>query len=256
MAIAHTSLIKTEKALNPCNKIFWKTDYIHITFITVYFYNSYILFIFLIQILLRCPQFSPNVLYLFRDSLQDTLYLFVMTPWGASWPWWFLTLSLFFSGEGVLFCFVLFLFLIFLMHHAACGILVPQPGIKPVGPCTGSTVNHWTTKEVLLVIVNLLQYLIYKLKFIIVWMGFGAIWGSSYVSPSGNGCVHACSVAQSCLTLCDPMDCSPPGSSVHGILQARILEWVAISSSRGSSQPRVPTCISCIGRQMLYHWAT
>ena len=45
-------------------------------------------------------------------------------------------------------------------------------------------------------------------------------------------------VAQSCPTLCDPMDCSPPGSSVHGILQARILEWVAISSSRRSSQPR------------------
>ena len=42
-------------------------------------------------------------------------------------------------------------------------------------------------------------------------------------------------VAQSCLTLCDPMDCSLPGSSVHGILQVRILEWVAISFSRGSS---------------------
>ena len=40
---------------------------------------------------------------------------------------------------------------------------------------------------------------------------------------------------QSCLTLCDPMDCSPPGSSVHGILQARILEWVAMPFSRGSS---------------------
>ena len=45
-------------------------------------------------------------------------------------------------------------------------------------------------------------------------------------------------VAQSCPTLCDPMDCSPPGSSVHGIFQARVLEWVAISFSRGSSQPR------------------
>ena len=45
-------------------------------------------------------------------------------------------------------------------------------------------------------------------------------------------------VAQSCPTLCDPMNCRPPGSSVHGILQARILEWVAISFSRGSSQPR------------------
>ena len=45
-------------------------------------------------------------------------------------------------------------------------------------------------------------------------------------------------VTQLCLTLCNPMDCSPPGSSVHGILQARILEWVAISFSRGSSRPR------------------
>ena len=45
-------------------------------------------------------------------------------------------------------------------------------------------------------------------------------------------------VAQSCPTLCDPMDCSPPGSSIHGILQVRILEWVAISFSRGPSRPR------------------
>ena len=44
---------------------------------------------------------------------------------------------------------------------------------------------------------------------------------------------------QSCLTLCNPMHCNPPGSSVHGILQARILEWVAISFSRRSSQPRI-----------------
>ena len=54
-------------------------------------------------------------------------------------------------------------------------------------------------------------------------------------------------VAQSCLTLCDPMDCSLPGSSVHGILQARVLEWVAISFSRGSSQPRDRTQVSRIG---------
>ena len=51
-------------------------------------------------------------------------------------------------------------------------------------------------------------------------------------------------VTQSCPTLCDPMDCSPPGSSVHGILQARILEWVAIPFSRGSSQPRDHTQVS------------
>ena len=55
------------------------------------------------------------------------------------------------------------------------------------------------------------------------------------------------------------MDCSPPSSSVHGISQTRILEWVAISSSRGSSRPRDQThisCVFCIGRQMLSHWAT
>ena len=71
-------------------------------------------------------------------------------------------------------------------------------------------------------------------------------------------CVHAKSL-QSCLTLWDPMDCTLPGFSVHEILQARILEWIAMSSSRGSSQPRNPTCvsnISCFGRHILYHWAT
>ena len=63
--------------------------------------------------------------------------------------------------------------------------------------------------------------------------------------------------AQSCLTLWAPKNSSPPGSLVHGIIQARILEWVAICSSRGSSVPRDPTWISCgfcIGRQILYHW--
>ena len=52
-------------------------------------------------------------------------------------------------------------------------------------------------------------------------------------------------VTQSCPTLCDPMDCSLPGSSVHRIFQARVLEWVAISFSRGSSQPRDRTQVSC-----------
>ena len=50
---------------------------------------------------------------------------------------------------------------------------------------------------------------------------------------------------QLCLTLCDPMSSSPPGSSVYGVLQARILEWVTISSSRGSSKPRGRTQVSC-----------
>ena len=52
-------------------------------------------------------------------------------------------------------------------------------------------------------------------------------------------------VAQSCLTLCNSMDCSPPGSSIHGILQARILEWVAILFFSRSSRPRDWTCVSC-----------
>ena len=65
-------------------------------------------------------------------------------------------------------------------------------------------------------------------------------------------------LVQSCLTLCDLMDYSPPGSSVHGILQAGILEWVAMPSSRGSSRPRDPIHVSqvlCLGRPVLYYWA-
>ena len=58
-------------------------------------------------------------------------------------------------------------------------------------------------------------------------------------------------VAQSCLTLCDPMDCSLPGSSDHGILQARLLEWVVISFSRASSRPRDWTRVSCIAGRCL-----
>ena len=56
----------------------------------------------------------------------------------------------------------------------------------------------------------------------------------------------ACGHAKSCLTLCDPMDHSPPGSSIHGILQAGVLEWVAISSSRGSSPARDRTQVFCL----------
>ena len=62
-------------------------------------------------------------------------------------------------------------------------------------------------------------------------------------------------VAQSCQTLCEPMDCLPPSSFVHGILQARMLEWVAIPFSRRSSQFRDRThisCVSCICRWILY----
>ena len=63
-------------------------------------------------------------------------------------------------------------------------------------------------------------------------------------------------VAQSCPTLCHPVDCSPPGSSVHGILQARVLEWVAISFSSGSSPPRDRTQVSHIAGRRFNLWAT
>ena len=56
----------------------------------------------------------------------------------------------------------------------------------------------------------------------------------------------ACSVPPSCLTLCNPMHCGPPGFFIRGISQARILEWIAVSFSRGSSPPRDQTYISCV----------
>ena len=68
-------------------------------------------------------------------------------------------------------------------------------------------------------------------------------------------CVCVCTCAVNCADSCDPMDCSPPGSSVHRILQERILDWVAMPSSRGSFQTRDRMCVSyipCIGRLVLY----
>ena len=76
-----------------------------------------------------------------------------------------------------------------------------------------------------------------------------------YLEIKQHMCVHV-KTLQLCPTLCNPMDCSLSGSSVHGILQARTLEWVAILSFRGSSWPMDRACIShvsCIGRQVLYH---
>ena len=80
------------------------------------------------------------------------------------------------------------------------------------------------------------------------------IWNIFFISSS-KICACPCSVVQPCLTLCNPTDCSPTGSSVHGILQARILEWVAISSSRGSSQSRDQTRVSRIAGRHYNLWA-
>ena len=83
---------------------------------------------------------------------------------------------------------------------------------------------------------------------------FCSFSASYHLLPLGLHSLRA-KLLRSCLTLCDSMDCSPPGSSVHGILQAKILEWAAMPSSRGSSWPRDWTCVSyvsCIGRWVLY----
>ena len=70
-------------------------------------------------------------------------------------------------------------------------------------------------------------------------------------------CVYVCVwVAQSCPTLCNPMNCSPPGFSIHGILQARILKWGAIPFSRVSSRPRAWTQVSWVAGRFLTIWAT
>ena len=68
--------------------------------------------------------------------------------------------------------------------------------------------------------------------------------------------VTVCPVAWLCPSLCDPMDCRPPGSSFHGIFQARTLKWVSIPLSRGSAGSRDQICLSCIGKRILYHWDT
>ena len=81
---------------------------------------------------------------------------------------------------------------------------------------------------------------------------------SSQVTLSGSSppgvcvCVCVCTVSQLCLTLCDPMDYNPPGYSVHGILQARVLQWVP----RGSSQARDQTWVSCFAGGFFANWAT
>ena len=98
----------------------------------------------------------------------------------------------------------------------------------PVGPKSTFTLHYLGTHQLL--------SLLWKINIIYPWII----------------CVlsHSSSV-----WLCDPMDCSLPGSSVHGIIPARILEWVVISFSRGSSRFRDWTCVSSTGRKILYPWS-
>ena len=89
---------------------------------------------------------------------------------------------------------------------------------------------------------------------VLPWSATVALWPRITFSPlpSVGFRLHCgCLVFQSCPTLCDPTDCSPPGSSVHGVSQARILEWVVIFSSKETSRSRDQTRVSCIGRYSL-----
>ena len=93
---------------------------------------------------------------------------------------------------------------------------------------------------------------------LVSWTGIEPVPPAVDVWRPNYWCENAQSLSHVWL-FCNPMDCSPSDSSVHGILQARILEWAVISSFRGSSQPRDWTrvfYVSCIGRQILYYWAT
>ena len=97
----------------------------------------------------------------------------------------------------------------------------------------------------------------WKWKWSRVWL-LATPWTAAHQAPPSMGFSRqeCWSGVPLCPTLCDPMDCSLPGSSVHGILQARILKWIAISFSRVPSGPRDQTFVSCTGRWILYHWAT
>ena len=77
-----------------------------------------------------------------------------------------------------------------------------------------------------------------------------------WLSTQAHTSMCVCLVAQSCLTLWDPVDYSPPGSSIHGDSPSRILDWVAMSSSRESSQPRDWTQVSCIAGGFFTDWTT
>ena len=123
------------------------------------------------------------------------------------------------------------------LHCTACGIIVPGPGDEPLGGFVKLIKIVADGKEVCLVV---LVALVKKGETLALRMTGEGTW--SQVLHKEYVCML--------IRVCDPMDCSPPGSSVHEILQARILEWVAISSSRGSSWPRVWTHLSWIARRV------
>ena len=116
----------------------------------------------------------------------------------------------------------------------------------------------WKTYQWVTIVTYMFRKCVTILKtrmWILVFLWPFQLYWNQHLSNKYRTCC-CCSVAKSCPTLCDPKSYSPPGSFVHGILQARIRELVTISFSRGSFQPRDRTQVSCIGRGVPYHWAT
>ena len=107
------------------------------------------------------------------------------------------------------------------------------------------------SSKVIILIIALLRYNSHTIQ--LIYQQYSIQW---ILVCSQNSAPFIIVVAQSCLTLCHPMDCSLPGSSVHGIFQARILEWLAISFSRESSWPRDRTQVSSIADRRLTVWGT
>ena len=114
----------------------------------------------------------------------------------------------------------------------------------------------------------LLMIVGFDIIFVCGWISVFTVWLYQWVFPFVSflflvvafsflpAAAAAAKSLQSCPTLCDPRDGSPPGSPIPGILQARILEGVSVSVPKESSQPRDWTCVSCIGRWILHHSAT
>ena len=133
----------------------------------------------------------------------------------------------------------LVLFLVFWPCFTACKLLVHQPEIKPTPPSVeAQSLNHWTTRE------------IPRHQFETVWDGI--ITSSWSLCVAFTVCLWSILHEKWKISRCHLMDCSLPGSSVHGILQARILKWVAIPFSKGSSLPRDQTQVPYTVGQILY----
>ena len=101
------------------------------------------------------------------------------------------------------------------------------------------------------------QSIVFIFPFLKLWIEESAYFTLMLVRSSGPQKVSESEVKSlTCVRLCNPIDCSLPGSSIHGLFQAIVLEWIAISFSRGSSQPRARTRVSCIVDRLFTIWAT